>query len=123
MTVAQLANHCRISPAQCSKLLRELEDAGVPSRTPEGVLFSRRMVRDEATRNARAAGGKAGAEHGSKGAEHGSKGGRPKGVEGGSETPLSGREKPPPSSSSSSSPSGREKTSSSSATPTIPCPY
>jgi len=87
MTVAQLANQCRISASQCVKLLRELEDAGVPSRTADGVIFSRRMVRDEAARNARAEGGKAGGEHGSKGAEHGSKGGRPspsKGAEHGS---------------------------------------
>ncbi len=111
MTVAQLANQCRISAGQCSKLLRELEDAGVPSRTADGVIFSRRMVRDEAARNARAEGGKAGAEHGSKGGDFGAKGGRPKGakggssggVEGGFETPLDGRQKPPPSSSSSSS--------------------
>ena len=103
MTVAQLANQCRISASQCAKLLRELEDAGVPSRTPDGVYFSRRMVRDEASRNARAEGGKLGAEHGSKGAEHGSKGGRPAGSKGGSETPLDAGEKPPPSSSSSAS--------------------
>ena len=103
MTVAQLANQCRISASQCAKLLRELEDAGVPSRTPEGVFFSRRMVRDEASRNARAEGGKLGAEHGSKGAEHGTKGGRPAATKGGSETPLDVGGKPPPSSSSSTS--------------------
>ena len=108
MTTAQLANQCRISPAQCAKLLRELEDAGVPSRTDAGVLFSRRMVRDEATRNARAAGGKAGAEHGLKGAEHGAKGGRPPAPRGVSEAPSEGGFKPPPSSSSSSSSSGRD---------------
>jgi hypothetical protein len=103
MSVAQLANQCRISASLCSKLLRELDEAGVPSRTAEGVIFSRRMVRDEATRNARGDGGKAGAEHGSKGATHGSKGGRPTTTKGGSETPLDGQKKPPPSSSSSSS--------------------
>jgi hypothetical protein len=103
MTVAQLANQCRISAPQCKKLLDELTAAGVPSVTADGVLFSRRMVRDEAVRNARAAGGKDGAEHGIKGAESGAKGGRPKGSKGGSETPLTGGSKPPPSSSSSSS--------------------
>lgn len=102
MTIAQLANQCRITPPQCTKLVRELEDAGVFSRSQEGAVFSRRMVRDEAIRNARAAGGKAGAEHGIKGAEAGSKGGRPKQIKGASETPLPGFEKPPPSSSSSS---------------------
>jgi len=107
MTPAQLANQCRISKPQCVKLLAELESAGVFSANPDGVIFSRRMVRDEAIRNARAAGGKAGAEHGFKGAEHGKKGGRPAGDDGGSETPLpenpEGPLKPPPSSSSSSS--------------------
>jgi hypothetical protein len=39
-----------------------------------GIIFSRRMTRDEALRNARAAGGPLGAEHGHKGAEHGQKG-------------------------------------------------
>lgn len=111
MTNAQLANQCRITPPVCTKLVQELEDAGVFSRNPEGVIFSRRMVRDEAIRNARAAGGKAGAEHGFKGAEAGKKGGRPAHAKGGSETPLPVSDKPPPSSSSSSSssPSGKKK--------------
>lgn len=39
------------------KLLAELEDAGVFSRNDDGVIFSRRMVRDERLRNVRAAGG------------------------------------------------------------------
>jgi hypothetical protein len=103
MTVAQLANQCRISAKDCAKLLLELDEAGVPSRTQAGTIYSRRMVRDEAIRNARAAGGKGGSEHGIKGAEHGSKGGRPKGSKGGLETPLDDLQKPPPSSSSSSS--------------------
>lgn len=107
MTIAQLANLCRITPAKCKAMVDELLAAGVPSVDPAtGALYSRRMVRDEVVRNARAAGGKAGAEHGIKGAEAGKKGGRPVYQEGGSETPLSGGEKPPPSSSSSSSPSG-----------------
>lgn len=106
MTPAQLANHCRITKAQCANLLTELDEAGVPSKTAEGVIYSRRMVRDEAIRNARAAGGKAGSEHGIKGAEHGVKGGRPTGVKGASKTPLDDSNKPPPSSSSASSPSG-----------------
>lgn len=103
MGPVQLANLCKIGPGLCKKLLEELEENGVFSRTPEGVVFSRRMVRDEAIRQARADGGKAGAEHGIKGAEAGKKGGRPVHQEGGSETPLSTTKKPPPSSSSSSS--------------------
>lgn len=91
--------------------LRELEDNQVFSRDAAGAIYSRRMVRDEAVREARSTGGSAGAEHGIKGASHGAKGGRPRGdknppqpdADGGKITPLSGEEKPPPSSSSSSS--------------------
>jgi hypothetical protein len=38
-------------------LLSELEAAGVFSRTPEGIIFSRRMVADERIREIRASGG------------------------------------------------------------------
>jgi hypothetical protein len=108
MTVAQLANLCRITHAKCKALVDELVAAGVPSTDPTtGALFSRRMVRDERIRNARAAGGKGGAEHGAKGAEHGKKGGRPPKSEGGEKTPLPPAPNPPPSSSSASSPSVR----------------
>ena len=82
-----------------TKLLAEIEDAGVVSVTSDGVLFSRRMVRDEEVRNARAAGGGEGKGFGSLGAEHGTKGGRPSKARGVSKPPI----KPPPSSSSSSS--------------------
>ncbi len=39
------------------RLLAELEHAGVFSRTPEGVIFSRRMIQDEKLRETRANGG------------------------------------------------------------------
>jgi hypothetical protein len=55
----------------------ELEDNGVYS-VDAGIIFSRRMIRDEALRNLRAANGQLGADHGHKGAEHGAKGGRPR---------------------------------------------
>jgi len=111
MTAAQIGRLVGISEKECKKLLAELFEAGVPSQTSEGVIFSRRMVRDEEVRNKRAAGGQAGAEHGQKGASFGSKGGRPAKQKTTEETPLmeSGRGvieppiKPPPSSSSSSS--------------------
>jgi hypothetical protein len=45
------------------QLLAELEDAGVCSRREDGTLFSRRMARDEHTRNARAEGGRASLAH------------------------------------------------------------
>lgn len=102
MSVAQLARLVGIDVAECQQAVDELEAAGVPSRTVDGAIYSRRMVRDELLRAARAKGGMAGAEHGIKGAKHGSKGGRPMAstgvMTGVSYPPL----KPPPSSSSSS---------------------
>lgn len=83
--------------------LAELEAAGVFSRNSDGSIFSRRMVRDEAARDARAEGGKAGSEHGAKGAEHGRKGGRPRKETGVKKPPFIPPSDPPPSSSSSSS--------------------
>jgi hypothetical protein len=104
MTPAQIGRHCGLTEKEAAKLVAELEDAGVFSRTADGVIYSRRMVADEDLRNRRAKGGEAGSEHGHKGAEHGKKGGRPPKARGVSEPPL----EPPPSSSSSSSssPSG-----------------
>lgn len=89
------------------RLIAELERNEVFSRTDAGVIFSRRMVRDEDARERRAAGGAAGAEHGHKGRSHGVKGGRPKKEK----TPLEDDERgdmeppkePPPSSPSSAS--------------------
>lgn len=86
-----------------SKLLDELETAGVFSRDARGAIYSRRMVKDERIRNARAKGGQLGAEHGQKGAEHGSKGGRPRKERGDKKPPFELPLEPPPSSSSSSS--------------------
>lgn len=97
-----------LSAKECKKLLDELFNAGVCSINDEGVIFSRRMLRDEDIRNKRAQGGKEGAEHGIKGASHGVKGGRPTTNKGGlNNPPYNSNEdppiKPPPSSSSSSS--------------------
>jgi hypothetical protein len=107
MTPAQIGRHTGLTERECSRLVAELEDSGVLSRTDEGAIFSRRMVRDEDIRQRRAEGGKAGSEHGAKGAEHGAKGGRPRKDTGDKKPPL----EPPPSSSSSSSssssPSGK----------------
>jgi hypothetical protein len=103
------------SLASVKKWLKELSENDVYSTNDAGVIFSRRMVRDEDLRERRAAGGPAGAEHGKKGAQHGSKGGRPKREEtphanderGETKPPL----KPPPSSSSSSSSVSKHSTS------------
>lgn len=123
MNSAQLGRQVGLSAKEADALMAELLDAGVARRSEEGVYFSHRMVKDEALRNARAAGGKAGAEHGVKGAEAGSKGGRPRKDKGGSETPLPGFEEPPPSSSSSSSTSVKKESKDSSSPAKLPtCP-
>jgi hypothetical protein len=82
--------------------LAELEANEVFSLTDAGVIFSRRMVRDESIREARATGGKDGASHGHKGGSYGSKGGRPKKQETPHAGDIRGVILPPPSSSSSS---------------------
>lgn len=41
-----IARRCGCTPKQYSSLLSELDEAAVPSRTPEGIIYSRRMVRD-----------------------------------------------------------------------------
>lgn len=117
MTPAQIGRLVGISERECTKLLDELFEAGVPSRAEDGAIYSRRMVRDEQLRAIRAEGGKGGAEHGSKGGIHGAKGGRPRKEITPQETPLSEDArgvikpsiKPPPSSSSSSSSSVNQK--------------
>lgn len=116
MTPAHIARHTGLTERECAKLIAELDSAGVLSRTDDGVIYSRRMVRDEERRNRRAEGGKEGAEHGIKGAAHGSKGGRPRKkppLEPPLEPPLRESQQPPleppPSSSSSSSTSVMER--------------
>jgi len=99
----QIARLVGESPATVSKLLAELEAAGVPSRNADGALYSRRMVKDEEVRQRRAEGGVAGGEFGHLGAGHGSKGGRPRKETGDKKPPSNPPLKPPPSSSSSSS--------------------
>jgi hypothetical protein len=77
---------------ETNSLLRELEDAEVFSRDEEGCIFSRRLIRDEEIRQARAAGGV--------------KGGNPalmKGAEVQGRLTLEDNQNPTPSSSSSSS--------------------
>lgn len=115
-----LAKQVGESPAAVKRWLAELADNGVYSVTDDGLIYSRRMVRDERLRDLRAAGGVAGAEHGAKGASHGSKGGRPRKSDGGnSETERGDKKpplKPPPSSSSSSPDSSEDKSSGGDAT-------
>jgi hypothetical protein len=44
----QLAQLAGCAPDEAAQLLAELEESGVFSRTDEGVIFSRRMIKDEA---------------------------------------------------------------------------
>jgi hypothetical protein len=60
VSVAQLARLIGESAALVKKLLAELESRNVFSRTDSGVIFSRRMVRDEHIREVRAEAGKLG---------------------------------------------------------------
>jgi hypothetical protein len=88
------------SAATVRRAMKDLEANGVFSRTDDGIIFSRRMVRDEEIRDARASGGSLGKVHGAKGASHGTKGGRPRKEK----PPLAADERgvilPPPSTSS-----------------------
>ncbi len=56
----QLARMTGGSAEQVSRLLRELEDSGVFSRTEHGMIYSRRMIRDERKRAACSDAGKKG---------------------------------------------------------------
>lgn len=51
VTPKRLGTLAGVSERECLRLLRELEEAGVFSKTPEGVIFSRRMVRDTSHAN------------------------------------------------------------------------
>lgn len=77
MTAAKIAGQIGgITAAQTQRLIDELLDNGVARQLEDGTLYSKRMVEDERVRNARAEGGKSGAEHGAKGKDYGSLGGR-----------------------------------------------
>lgn len=92
--------------------LDELRSNDVFSATEDGVIFSRRMVRDDEVREKRAAGGEAGKSFGHLGGEHGAKGGRPRKEKPPLGEEVSGVSKPAPSTSSSSpssSPSSGEQ--------------
>lgn len=49
-TLPEVAKACRASVSETRDCLKELERYGVISRTPEGVIFSARMVRESAPR-------------------------------------------------------------------------
>lgn len=60
MTPAMISRMVGEVPAVVMKLLVELHDAGVYSRTDDGTIYSRRMVKDEHVRNVRADAGRLG---------------------------------------------------------------
>jgi len=50
MNAETCARRCACTPQEYEALITELTIAGVPSRTNDGIIFSRRMVRDHAAR-------------------------------------------------------------------------
>lgn len=60
MKAEQVARLVGISDKDYAKLLAELQEAGVPSVSDDGCIYSRRMVKDERLRNVRAEAGKKG---------------------------------------------------------------
>lgn len=60
IATATLARMTGATPKEVAAWVGELEDAGVFDRDEDGGIYSRRMVRDEQVRRARAAGGKFG---------------------------------------------------------------
>lgn len=59
-TLTQIACQVGAPPGQVRQLMAAIEEAGVFSRTPEGVLYSRRMVREERIRSRNRTNGKGG---------------------------------------------------------------
>lgn len=60
MNAGQIAGQVGLTKPQCSALLAELAENGVARTTPEGTIYSKRMVEDERLRSIRAEAGKLG---------------------------------------------------------------
>lgn len=60
LTLDQLARATGNSTAEVSHHMRELSDSGVTSATEQGIIYSRRMVREQELRKVRSEAGKAG---------------------------------------------------------------
>lgn len=69
-TSRQLAVMLGGTAKEIDALIAELMDAGVPSRTDDGVIYSRRMVRDKAKQDADRANGKGGGNPRLKGSDN-----------------------------------------------------
>lgn len=77
MSARQMAHELRMTPYRLRKLFDELLSKQVLHRADDGVIYCKRMVRDEYRRQVQAVAGKEGAEHGHLGAAYGVLGGRP----------------------------------------------
>lgn len=55
MNLEYIARKAGCTVDELGHLLGEIEQAGVPSRTPNGIIFNRRMVRDHAARSSHVA--------------------------------------------------------------------
>lgn len=86
VTTRQFAVLVGSTPKEIEALLSELEEAGVFSRTPDGAIYSRRMVRDKAASEAGRENGKAGGNPTLRGKRTGGDNRQPK--EGGLTPPL-----------------------------------
>jgi hypothetical protein len=92
VTPEQLARMTGCTADEVTHLLRELEDSGVFSRTENGVIYSRRIARDEDKRAKCVAAGKLGGNPTLKGGLKGGPKGRSKGQsQGGSEPETRGQ--------------------------------
>lgn len=99
MPAAAAARLTGVTPAEYRRLLAEILASGAGKVDEKSRLFSKRLLKDYATRQARANGGQLGKSFGIQGKEHGVRGGRPIAPRGDIKPPS----EPPPSSSSSSS--------------------
>jgi hypothetical protein len=106
-TLSEIAKACRSTEAEVEKGLKELERYNIFSKTPEGVMYSRRMLRTIEERKAAIESGKAGGNPWLKTLKD-SKGGVKAPLKGNPQAGVNGslETKTPSSSSTSSSPSG-----------------
>jgi hypothetical protein len=103
VSLAMLARMTGGTTDEVSRLFQELDSSGVISRTDDGLIFSRRMVRDEHKRNACREAGKRGGNPALMGGDKGGDKHTPKGgAKGGAKGEIT------PSSSSSSSSSDKD---------------
>ena len=94
VTISRMASYVRCTVRQAEKALGELETAGVFSRTPDGTIYSRRMVRDAEAADAARTWGRAGGNPNLKPKPNGATHDPPK--PGGVNPPVNAEGYPPP---------------------------